>query len=213
MGIEFQEMKKVNSSNVLGVEGKDEENFFNSLLAYMGISGVKVRNLEGKTRFKTTVRALVKTPDFKRLIKKFAIIRDADDSADDAFKSVSNLLNKISDEEQFNLSPPKIANSFTDSIPKVGIFIMPGNSEKGMLESLCLKTVQNTSTMNCVDLFMECVDKLEIKPNNKHKAKAQAYQAAMEETTYSVGIGAQKGHWNLESPELDEIKSFLEIFR
>ena len=86
---------------------------------------------------------------------------------------------------------------------------MPGNSDAGMLEDLCLKTVENHPAMGCVQPFTSCISELEESPNNIVKAKAQAFLAAMPELANSVGVGAQKGYWNFKSEELTDLKSFI----
>ena len=90
---------------------------------------------------------------------------------------------------------------------------MPGNSDAGMLEDLCLKTVENHPVMNCVNPFVDCISKLEEAPNNMAKAKAQAFLAAMPELANSVGVGAQKGYWDFNSEELTELKLFINNLR
>ena len=90
---------------------------------------------------------------------------------------------------------------------------MPGNSDAGMLEDLCLKTVEHHPAMHCVELFIDCISKLEKPPNNITKAKAQAFLAAMPKLANSVGVGAQKGYWNFNSEELTDLKSFINNLR
>lgn len=87
---------------------------------------------------------------------------------------------------------------------------MPGKSQQGMLEDLCLKTVENQPAMKCVDIFVTCASNLKKKPKNLSKTKVQTYLAAMPEIVNSLGIGAKKGYWNFGSSELNDLKSFLE---
>jgi hypothetical protein len=101
-------------------------------------------------------------------------------------------------------------NQFSYGKPKIGIFIMPGNSDTGMLEDLCLETVKDHPAMECVNTFIDCVSKLESPPNNLAKAKAQAFLAAMLNIVNSVGVAAQKQYWDFDSEVLTEIKTFLE---
>ena len=140
-------------------------------------------------------------------VKVLAIIRDADNDANAAFKSISNILRKE------GLKPATKVTQFSDGIPKIGIFIMPGNSDAGMLEDLCLKTVENNPAMDCVRPFGNCISELEESPNNIVKAKAQAFLAAMPELANSIGVGAQKGYWNFKSEELTDLKSFIDNLR
>ncbi|MFH0822915.1 MAG: hypothetical protein V2B18_09205 [Pseudomonadota bacterium] len=67
--------------------------------------------------------------------------------------------------------------------------------------------------MECVDSFMQCIMALDESPKNPAKAKAQAFLAVMPHLVKSVGIGALRGYWDLDSPELDDLKAFLEALR
>ena len=83
-----------------------------------------------------------------------------------------------------------------------------------MLEDLCLRTGEDDGAMDCVTKFAACVAALPDPPKNISKAKvqvfkAQVFLAAQPQTVDSVGLGAQKGYWDLDAPCLDELKQFL----
>lgn len=145
-------------------------------------------------------------------VEFLAIIRDANPNAEAAFQSIKDVIRKQK-KVGLNFEPPSNINEFAGVKPKLGIFIMPGNSDKGMLEDLCLKTVENHPAMKCVKSFIDCVINLKKTPKNIAKAKAQAFLAAMPEVANRVAIGAQKGYWNFDSDELTELKLFLENLR
>jgi len=192
----------IHQKKVLVVEGKDEINFFNALLKYMEIIDFEVYEVGGKQQFKDKLPALVRVRGFSD-VEVLAVVRDADNDANAAFESIKNILKKE------KLKPPNQINQFSKGAPKIGIFIMPGNSDAGMLEDLCLKTVECHPAMCCVESFIDCVSKLENPPNKITKAKVQAFLAAMPELANSVGVGAQKGYWNFNSNELTKLKSFI----
>jgi hypothetical protein len=197
----------IKSKKILGVEGLDEENFFDALLKHINITGVQIYQVGGKDQFKNKLPILKKTSGFLNadgspFVTHLAVIRDK--NSDDAFESVVGILKK----EDF--TPPKKRGEFSNDNPKVGVFIMPGKTVKGtMLEDLCLKTVEGHPAMKCVNEFASCASALEAKPKNMAKAKAQTFLAAQPEIVNSVGLGAQRGYWNFDSPTLDELKQFL----
>jgi hypothetical protein len=202
----------ITNKKILSVEGKDEKNFFDIFLRYLGISNFQIEDVGGKDRFSKRFPALLKRPGFfaadeTPLVTHLAIIRDKDE--DEAFKSISNIVTSA------GLKPPNKPSTFSDGNPKVGIFIMPGETIEGtMLEDLCLKTVENSPAMKCVNDFTSCVSTLKPMPKNVPKAqvqifKAQVFLAAQSETVDSVGLGAQKNYWDFESTALDELKQFL----
>lgn len=199
-------MKPIREKTVLAVEGKDEVNFFGALLEYLEITGSDIRDLGGKYKFKVKLPALVKTSGFSD-VEVLAVIRDADTDADAAFDSVRNVLTKE------GLEPPARMNRFSDGNPMIGIFIMPGDSDRGILEDLCLRTVKDHPAMGCVDIFVDCAAELDHPPKIPAKAKAQAFLAAMPEIVNSVGLGAQKRYWNFNSNELSDLITFVDTLR
>ncbi|RJS68443.1 hypothetical protein CW696_08625 [ANME-2 cluster archaeon] len=200
-------MEPIREKKVLAVEGKDEVNFFDALLKHLGITDdVEVRDVGGKYQFKSKLPALVRTTGFSD-VEVFAIIRDADTDANAAFESIRDIL------KGQDLEPPSQINQFSDGNPRIGIFIMPGNSDTGMLEDLCLKTVDEQPAMECANVFIDCASGLRDPPQVMAKAKAQVFLAAMPEIANSVGVGAQKGYWNFNSDELDDLISFIDNLR
>ena len=199
-------MKNITHKKVLAVEGNDECEFFEALLDDMGITECQIYDIEGKPKFKYKIPALVKTSDFDK-VEVFAIIRDADENHEGAFNSISHFV------KEAGLKGPPQVNTFADGNPKVGIFIMPGNSENGMLEDLCLQTVKNRPVMEHVNHYINSVQKIEEGPKIVAKAKAQVYLASKPETVYSVGLGAKKKYWDFTSDALDGLKEFLENMR
>ena len=198
---------EIKYKRVLLVEGKDDKDFFKALLKHMGISDCYVDDVEGKDNFKTKIPALVKATGFMDNVEVFAVIRDADSDAEGSFKSICTAMQKV------NLKPPGKMNKFSISSPKIGVYIMPGNFERGMLEDLCLKTVKGHPAMECVNIYMDCVKRLNVTLKNKAKSKAQAFLAAMPEIAASVGIGAMKGYWDFSSDELIDLREFVSNFK
>jgi hypothetical protein len=193
-------------NKLIAVEGKDEVNFFNCLLKDMGFDNYAVEDVGGTRGFNDYFPALVQSSNFSD-VDTIIVIRDADESAEKVFESIKNVLIKA------HLEPPKEINYFSNGNPRVGVFIMPGDSEKGMLEDLCLRTVKDHPVMEFIDAFVKFVLKLEKPPKNIAKSKAQVFLAAMPEIVCSVGLGAAKGYWNFNSEELITLKSFLTYLR
>jgi len=202
----MESMGPIHEKTVLAVEGKDEVNFFGALLEYLEIAGSDIRDLGGKDKFKVKLPALVKMRGFSD-VEVLAVIRDADKDADAAFDSVRDVLAKE------GLEPPARMNRFSDGNPVIGIFIMPGDSDHGMLEDLCLRTVKDHPAMKCVDIFVNCVAELDHPPKISAKAKAQAFLAAMPEIVNSVGVAARKRYWNFNSNELSDLITFVDTLR
>ncbi len=199
----------IKKTKLLLVEGKDELNFFEELFKYIGKENiVQVINLEGKDNFKKKIPAFMNRPDFNK-VEVLAVILDADKSCENTFKSITGTLKNV------NLQPPKRPGNFSEAKerPKVGVFIMPDNGGKGMLEDLCLKAIKEKDRegMECVNKFLECAKKLQNPPevHKSAKAKVQAFLSIMPEVPNSVGRAAQQKCWDFDSEELRPLKDFL----
>jgi hypothetical protein len=190
-------------TKLLAVEGIDEVVFFEELLKHLDmIDSVDVRQVGGKDQFKIKMPVLQKSSGFNRL-ESVAIIRDADENTSGAFNSIKKILDKM------HLPAPGKPGDFYNGTPRVGIFIMPDNTRKGMLETLCIDTVEDNDAMRCVDEFVRCSLDLKRKPRNIDKAKAHAFLSIMPDIANSLGRGAQKGYWNFNAPALKPLIAFL----
>jgi hypothetical protein len=129
-----------------------------------------------------------------------------------------------------NLPQPSSIGEFVggNTKKKMGIFILPGNSESGMLENLCLQTVAKHPVIPLMEEFFVSLEKITTRrdppdapmqtgthyyPSNEPKAKVQVFLAGLHEITSHVGIAAEKGIWDFENPSLATIKEFLNKLR
>lgn len=211
------ENQKLTKTKAILVEGKDEQNFFQALFKHIKKDDVEIIQINGKENLKTELPAFLKRPDFK--ITSYAIIVDADTNHDNTFQSINNLLKK------HKQPVPTKANEHAKSGEKqVGIYIMPGNLDNGMLEDFCLKTVGEHPAMPCLEKYFLCLEKVLVKksendeksphkfyfPKNVSKAKALGFLAALHESFSSVGVAALNGYWNFDHSSLQELKEFLQ---
>ena len=193
----------IKERKILGVEGIDECNFFESFFSFHNINGVQIINLEGKSKFNSKIRDLTNIPGFENVIQ-IGLVRDSDNSnPQDIFVSINNDLKKL------NLSRPKQLSQFSEGVPSIGIFIMPNNSDYGMLEDLCLKSI-STHAVSCIDEFFDCCS---VKPKECSKAKIQCYLSTRDPLVKSLGLGAQNNHLDYKNPTFDKIKKFIINFK
>lgn len=194
---------KLNSSKLLLVEGRDEVEFFEAFFKYLNISEFQIINAEGKDNFQNHILSLKAVEGFNK-IKIIGIIRDADQSAENSFISVCNSLKNA------DLDIPIHKNTFTDGEIKTGVFIMPGNKEKGMLENLCLQSVEGSKEIDCIERFFDCIPE---KPKNIAKSKVQAYLSTRKNFVHSLGLAAKKGYWDFENEKFNELRKFIESYQ
>jgi hypothetical protein len=208
---------RVEKAHLLLVEGKDEVVFFGALLRHMSIDVFQILDLAGKDRLPRMFPALYRQLDRLRV---YAIIRDAEISLENTFKSILSVLKTHGE------PCPRTNRAFASKpgFPrKVGVFVLPGDSDHGMLEDLCLCTVEDHPAMPCVSAFMDCIGKAlprkppEVAvsesrpyyPKNPSKATAMAFLAAMHEEVHRVGEAAEKHYWDFEHSRLAALRDFL----
>lgn len=189
---------------LLIVEGKDEEVFFNGFIDHLNIKDVQVTGIGGKDKIKPNLKALSKDSNFSQIIS-LGIIRDADKSAENAFKSVRESLIAA------GLPSPKRALSTIKGPPKVTVMILPVRKRQGELEDLCLDAVADDSAMSCVDQYFDCLDRqLVDKPKKLSKAKVRVFLSSRKDPTLPLGISAEKGYWPLDNKAFADVQKFLQ---
>jgi hypothetical protein len=189
---------------LIAVEGKDEINFFNAILHKLNIPDIQILDFKGKTNFSSRIKSISNIPGFNK-VTSFALIRDSDNlPPQSAFDSIRHALRTV------GLPVPTIINTFTDTNPSIGIYIMPGNSQNGMLEDLCLNSINDYPINNCIDAFINCSVE---KPSNESKSRVLCYLATKNPLVNSLGLGALNGHWDLNSQVFNDINEFLEFMR
>lgn len=194
----------IKSDKILFVEGQDEVNFFEKFLKKHDIENIQIIQTEGKSKFKSIFNTICRLPGFEK-IQSFAVIQDADKDACNRFQSICDHLRK----NGFK-TPDKVASFTTQGKPCIGIFIIPGENKPGMLETLCLSTI-NTNISDCIDQFMDCVQQYNSNTQikNKDKARCRAYLSTLKEDSKDLGVAAQKGYWNFKSEKFSLLLSFL----
>ena len=207
----------ISAQVVMLVEGNDEKLFLEAFFSGMQINGVAVIDVKGKDNFRKAFAAFVLTPGFVN-VRALAVVRDADYDANAAMQSVRDMLTE-------HRQPAPAGNKLfaRNDERKVGVFIMPGSADSGMLEDLCMATVENDPAMPCVREAFECIkSKLTPKPEgepenlslpylprNLKKCLALLFLATRYKPISSVGWAARNGVWNLAHPCFDDFRNFI----
>lgn len=199
----------IKTDKLLLVEGKDEVNFFVALLEYLSIHDVDIRSAGGCLKFSKLYPSVVITRGFSS-VKRLGFVRDAEENqADSAFASISNIIKKHSP----RISLPTASGKISKGEVSCGIFIMPNNKDSGMLEDLCLKSVEKLSLYAETEKFVEIAKSQmhedEAKRYNVHKAKVQAYLAGTADIPRNLGEAALQKSWDFSDSAFDEIKEFI----
>lgn len=200
---------RIDSDRLLLVEGRDEVNLFYALIQHCLVDEPKVQVIDvgGKNNFQRNLKTLHTAFRTHPALRSIGVVRDADDNAEGAFKSVCNHLRNVGYE------PPQGHGQFSDSVPSIGVFIVPNGTECGAIETLCRRSREGDNVAKCVDEYLSCLDEHKaMKSANIDKTFAHAYLAAMEDPVARVGEGARQGVWDFESPAFAELSEFLRKF-
>ena len=186
------------------VEGNDQRNFFEAFAAHLRLHDVQVRSFGGVDELRGFLAGFVQTTGFAT-VRSLGVVRDAEKSADGAFRSVRSAL------EDVGLVPPPASGRFGGGAPKTGALILPDGESPGMLETLLCRTFAGLEIDRCIESFFECVEALpETAVRTPDKARAFAYLATRPDPRHSVGVAAMRGAWNLDHAAFGPARAFLE---
>jgi len=196
------------------VEGRTPFIFFTELRNNVGLQEIEIHDFGAVEKLRPFLVAFCNRPEFKTVVTALAIIRDAEtvdpasptppSAADRAFQSVCSAL------QAAGQPIPATPIQFTETRPRVGVFMLPNCVDDGMLETLCFDSVKTDAIASCVNTFFSCMDTATgTSPRNLFKARAFAYLATQNISDPLVGRAAQAGIWPWEHSLFGPLKSFL----
>ena len=197
---------RIRSDRLLLVEGRDEVNLFDALMKHCldAEPTVQVFDAGGKDRFSKNLRAIQADARARPSLLAIGVVRDADDDAAGAFRSVCDHIRNVGYE------PPAVHGEFSDAMPSIGVFIVPDGEAPGAVETLCRRSRAGDDVSRCVDEYMRCLHEHEaMRSTNVDKTFAHAYLAAMGDPVARVGEGALQGVWDFGSPAFSKLSGFL----
>jgi hypothetical protein len=203
--------QELNQPKLLIGEGNDEVEFFEALLQHLGIKDVQVEDYGGKNTLPKYLRTLNEPRTGFRDVISLGITRDADgynipkqeNSAVRAFQSVQDALQHAA------LPVPQTPIEQAGDPLRVSVFILPDCASPGMLEDLCLSSIEETEGLACVDEFVNCIQSAGLQAPNIAKARLHAWLSMQEVSDFRIGLAAQQKVWNWDHPKFDKIKEFL----
>jgi hypothetical protein len=197
--------REISQSRQLLVEGRDAEAFFYPFLASMGIADIQIQNYGGVGELASFLKQFVRSSQYRRLpIVSMGIVRDAEQNAGDAFKSVCGALEKA------GLPIPSQPLISTQGQPKVCVFILPDEKSSGMIETLLLRAVSDEPVFECVNEYLDCIEQVTgLVPRPVDKARFLAFLASRSDIKPLTGYAARAGYLKFESPVYDHLKEFI----
>ena len=200
---------KIEKDRLLLVEGRDEVNLFGALIGYRfgeeRRSEIQVVEAGGRDKLPGNLNANLNAIALaSRNVRAIGAVRDADDDAGGAFRSVCGHLSNA------GYAPPAAHGGFSDATPAVGVFIVPDGDMPGAVETLCRRSREGDAASGCVEGYMSCLDERgAMRSGNRDKTFAHAYLAATDDPVARVGEGALQGAWNFDSDAFAGLAAFL----
>ena len=123
---------QIRADKLLLVEGRDEVNLFEALIAQCLDDEVEIHVIDagGVDQFPRRLAAIRTAARAHPTLRSIGVVRDADDDAYGAFKSVCGHLHDV------GYLPPAAHGEFSDATPSIGVFVVPDGSSTGALETL-----------------------------------------------------------------------------
>ncbi len=195
--------REIWADRLLLVEGRDEVNLFGALTRHRfgeeRQSEIQVIDAGGRDRFPNNLNAIALVA---RSVRAIGAVRDADDDAGGAFRSICDHLRNAGYE------PPTAHDGFSDATPTVGVFIVPDGNTPGAIETLCKRSREGNAVSGCVEDYMSCLDgRGAMRSGNRDKT--HAYLAAKDDPAARVGEGALRGAWDFDSDAFADLSAFL----
>ena len=139
---------------VVVVEGADERRIFQSLSEHMGFDGIQFIPAGSVERIRSRISAVLDAQQPMGILQSLGVVRDADENAENAFRSVCDSLSANGLPVPANAL--EIAVGVGDN-PSTIALILPHGQPTGALEDVCLASVADDPMMQCVDDFMSCI--------------------------------------------------------
>ncbi|MEX3986012.1 DUF3226 domain-containing protein [Paraburkholderia sp. EG287A] len=212
-------MKEIKKPKLLLVEGLDEIAFMGAIFKAMDIDDIQLWDAKGKTNIHSSLGAVRLLPGFEA-VTSIGVIRDADDNAKGAFDSV-----KASLATHGYPVPQQVGENAEKNGLAASVFIVPGEDVPGMLETLVWQSFENEQIAGEVRGFIErCSDLLPEeqhgeqraagpggwrKPRSPEKARMQAFLATMIEARPRMGMGAEKGYFDLTNGCFAALRGYI----
>ncbi len=191
------DIESITKEYVIIVEGNDDKRLVDDLLkAEAKKNSIQVVNAQSKSNIPALLKNFSKQSGIYTL-KKLAIILDADRNPSQEKLSIEKHIKKAG-------IPSNVEISF---------LIVPENRE-GMLEDICMNSVDSDPTKNCIDEFLTCIEpQVEELPRNASKSRFLAFMATRPKATNgTIEAALQKGYFDLTHSAFDPIRNFLKDF-
>jgi hypothetical protein len=211
-GAEFYPGDKwqIKKEKLLLAEGTDVHRFLIYACEAYEKSNVQVIDFGGIDDLRPFLQELMTMENFSK-VKTLVIARDAETDVNVAITQVVSTLRNVS------LPVPQKPFQFTsnDHI-KTALMLFPGpdpngKCHNGTIEDLCLKTVDDSHLLQCVDIFLECAKESNEDIRHPWKSKLYAYLAGKDDHAgKKIGQAARDKVWDFNHDAMVPFKKIIQ---
>lgn len=197
-------------SKLFLAEGSSEAFFLESLFTDRGFdeSEYCVFCIEGIDNLRPNLHFLSTEPNF-HLVKSMGIMVDANGDADARLTSVLSSLKRYGcadDSTSFNGGNIAVYKGL-----RIGLFISPGNSEPGTIETLTVREIRDQQESECIEALEGCIKSV-CGAVLSEKALTQIYISIKNGSLCGVGRAFQAGILKVEHPAYEEaVETFAQL--
>lgn len=193
--------------SVLCVEGYSDLHFIAEMLESVGRPRVFIKEFNGRQDMALKLEAFL-TPQLLADKVAIGVIVDADASAPGAFQRFQEVLKKLTGK----VVPS--SGDWTGTTPNIGLMVVPDAVTAGELETLVWRSWcadgSNHAQVACISAFETCLANSGVVPRSPDKARIGALLAFKNDEDPRLGPGARAKVFDLQRPELGNLRKFLE---
>ena len=190
------------------VEGNDEVRLFGALARHLGISGVQVNQYRGRDNLRPLLKALPLLDGFEN-INSLAVVADVNSNRNGTEQRIRAALSAA------NLpSPRRSLEVLVQDNMRVCYLVVPHGAESGMIEDVCLASVQADLAIDCVERYFECIEQTNVRGPREvwlAKARLHAFLASRERPDLRLGEAADAGIWDFGADAFRPLKDLLQL--
>jgi|GEM_PF-5313169 len=198
--------EKITQPCLILVEGDDDARFIDRLLKHCNLKdNTQVLEINGKSEFRFSIQLALK----ERIVQAICCIQDADDCPSDALHALRAAISNA------GIAPPEEPCEIGIGPPSIAYLLLPLGDIPGCIESFLLPTVRQLTDEHraCIDTLYTCVQHdFEGRVAVWDESRLLVTMALWANGTRSVGLAAERNHFNLDHPILDPLKDFLRRF-
>ena len=189
------------------VEGNDEVRLFGKLAKHLEISDLQINQYGGRSNLRSFLKAFQLLDGFGN-INSLAVVADANSDRNSAEQRIRDALSAAD-----LPSPSEPLNVLTQDNMRVCYLVVPHGAKSGMIEDVCLDSVNFDPAIDCVDRYFECLRQANRVPKEVRMAKARlhAFLASREEPHLRLGEAADKGIWDFGGDAFRPLKDLLAL--